>query len=243
MKVNLATRLFLSFLAVLLISAVILVLVARFELPRAYGRHLGMMEGMMPGGMGPGSGRNTETVESGTTLFEGFRSSFNDALLLAGAVALVTALLASLLVSRWMLVPLQRMTLASQRIAAGKYTERVPGTHAGDEIGTLAANFNRMAESLEKVEGRRKRLIADVAHELRTPLTTIKGSIEGLLDGMLPASEHTFTQISQEADRLNRLIDDLQELSRVESGTFVLDRKEVRLAELSISMKKRFDLQ
>jgi histidine kinase len=70
---------------------------------------------------------------------------------------------------------------------------------------------------LEEVETMRRRLIGDVAHELRTPLTAIKGSAEGLMDGVLPASAETYSQIHAEAERLSRLVDDLQELSRVES--------------------------
>jgi signal transduction histidine kinase len=53
----------------------------------------------------------------------------------------------------------------------------------------------------------RRRLIADVSHELRTPLTAIKGSMEGLMDGVLPADHETFQQIHAEAERLNRLVD------------------------------------
>ena len=79
-----------------------------------------------------------------------------------------------------------------------------------------------MATSLEKTEEMRKQLIADISHELRTPLTTIKGSIEGLIDGVLPAQNETFENILVEATRLQRLVDDLQELSRLEGGTFSL---------------------
>jgi histidine kinase len=71
-----------------------------------------------------------------------------------------------------------------------------------------------------------------VAHELRTPLATIKGSMEGLLDGVLPAEAATFQQIYHEADRLQRLVYDLQELSRVEAGAFELKRRPAHIRDL-----------
>jgi len=77
-----------------------------------------------------------------------------------------------------------------------------------------------MAEKLAQTENMRRQLIGDVTHELRTPLTTIKGSIEGLIDGVLPPGAGTFQQIYREADRLTLLVDDLQELSRVEAGAY-----------------------
>ena len=96
-----------------------------------------------------------------------------------------------------------------------------------DELGQLAHSFNQMAEKLEQVEAMRRQLIGDVSHELRTPLTAIKGSMEGLMDGVLPATPETYQQIHQEADRLARLVDDLQELSRVEAGAYPLDIRPV----------------
>ena len=96
-----------------------------------------------------------------------------------------------------------------------------------------------MAEKLEQVETMRRRLIGDVAHELRTPLTAIKGSMEALVDGVMPASPETFEQVGQEAERLSRLVDDLQELSRVESGTLALELGPVSLSDLSETVRKR----
>ena len=89
-------------------------------------------------------------------------------------------------------------------------------------LGQLAQAFNQMAERLEHTEQMRLQLLADVSHELRTPLTAIKGSMEALIDGVLPAEAETFTRVEQEADRLQRLVNDLQELSRVESGAYEL---------------------
>jgi signal transduction histidine kinase len=99
-------------------------------------------------------------------------------------------------------------------------------------LSQLAASFNQMAEQLEQVETMRRRLIGDVAHELRTPLTAIKGSAEGLMDGVLPANDETYQQIHNEAERLNKLVSDLQELSRVESKAIPLDIQPVDVSRL-----------
>jgi histidine kinase len=134
------------------------------------------------------------------------------------------------------------MALASQRIADGHYDERVrvAGT---DELAQFTVRFNQMAEKLEQVEAMRRRLIGDVSHELRTPLTTIKGSMEGLIDGVLPATSETYEQIHAEAERLNRLVDDLQELSRMEAHAYQLDCRPVDVASLLESAAKRLALQ
>jgi signal transduction histidine kinase len=127
--------------------------------------------------------------------------------------------------------------VASRRIAEGHYYERVevpgdPTRDELDELARLALSFNLMAAQLEQTEATRRELIGNVAHELRTPLATIKGSMEGLIDGVLPTDASTYQQIYREADRLQRLVTDLQELSRIESGAFELNIQPVPVRHL-----------
>jgi signal transduction histidine kinase len=232
MKLNLSAKLFISYLAVLLVGVIVLAAVAQVSLPGAYGRHLGMVEMMgQGGGRGTGSG-------AGQAAFSNFRAGFFEALAWAVLASLAVALVVSLFISRSLVAPLRAMTHASQRVAEGHYSERVPAG-GSDELGQLAGSFNTMAEKLEHVETMRRRLIGDVAHELRTPLTAIKGSMEGLVDGVLPSTPETFGQVAAEAERLNRLVDDLQELSRVESGAVALDLGPVSLPDLAETARKR----
>jgi histidine kinase len=100
-----------------------------------------------------------------------------------------------------------------------------------------------MAAKLEHIETMRRQLIGDISHELRTPLTAIKGSMEGLMDGVLPANEETFHGIYLEADRLQRLVNDLQELSRVEAGAYELILKPVDVLDLVTATVNRLELQ
>jgi signal transduction histidine kinase len=160
-----------------------------------------------------------------------FQRNLLQGTLSALVVAICASIGVSLFVSRRILEPIQRLITASSRIANGNYEERVK--IADDfEIAELAASFNRMAEALEQTEQQRQALIADVAHELRTPLTTIKGYMEALIDGVVAADAETFALIYHEADRMYRLVRDLQELSRLEAGQMVLDPRPLAVAEM-----------
>ena len=236
---RLGWKLFLSYLVVILVEAVILAGAAEFVIPNAFNRH---MSGMMgPGGPalsefeGGAEGMMEMMGGAENELYAGFRSAFNETLFFAALIAVLAAGAASFMIARRIVAPVRGMTAASRRIAAGNYGERVTAeTRPGmeDELGQLASSFNTMAAQLEQTETMRRRLIGDVAHELRTPLTTIKGSLEGLIDGVLPADAATFQQLHHEADRLQRLVNDLQELSRVESGAFSLEREPIRVGML-----------
>lgn len=234
---HLSLKLFVSYLVVILVGVVVLATAAELAVPTAFERHMAAMAEMMGG----------EVVGMDVDLFTNFRHAVTEALVLAGSAAILVALVVSALVSRRVVLQVQEMQAASQRIAAGHYGERVgvPGD-AGqdlDELGRLALSFNRMATQLEQIEAMRRDLIANVAHELRTPLASIKGYMEGLIDGVLPAEAATFQQVSREADRMQRLVRDLQELSRVEAGTFALDRKSTPVPRLVDAVVARLERQ
>jgi histidine kinase len=235
---HLVAKLFLTYLVVIMVGALVLVGTTQFALPTAFSRHMGGMGLGLAGMGGRGVGSNPD-LGMMPDLYTNFHASFNEALLWAVLAAGLFALVVSVVFSRRFVAPLQAMMDASQRIASGQYSERV-GRAGMDELGQLAARFNQMAEKLEQIESMRRQLIGDVTHELRTPLTAIKGSMEGLVDGILPATAETYQQIYQEADRLSRLVDDLQELSRVESGAFKLNPGPVAVTDLVSTALKRW---
>jgi histidine kinase len=181
-------------------------------------------------------------------LFASFRNAVTEALALAMLAAFVAALVLSLFISRRVVLPVQEMMVASQRIAGGHYDERVgtPGSAKRedlDELGRLAQSFNQMAASLEQTETMRLELIGNVAHELRTPLASIKGYMEGLIDGVVPPEAETFQQVHHEAERLQRLAQDLQELSRVEAGAFELNPGPTAVSRLVDTVTARLGRQ
>jgi len=231
---HLGAKLFVSYLAIILVGVIVLVTASQFILPGAFNRHMagmGMTSGMM-GNQGMGNADNM------SQLYMDFRASFNEALIYAGLAAMIVAVLFSMYLSRSVIAPVHAMSLATQRITDGRFDERVR-VEGKDELAQLAIRFNQMAEKLSEVETMRRRLIGDVSHELRTPLTAIKGSMEGLMDGVLPATEETFQQIHAEADRLNRLVDDLQELSRVEARAYELDLRSKDVSALVQTVTRR----
>lgn len=210
---KLSRKLFLSYLLVVLVGLLVLVISTAYVAPITFAEQMGHM-----GAGGQQHGMMQERLSDINTQVEAtFRAAINDALLRAGIAAIVAAVLVSWFVSQQIVHPLQALVKLSQRIAGGHYQERLEAT-SHDELADLVHSFNQMAEALDHTEGLRQELMADVTHELKTPLTSIKGYMEGLQDGVIPANAETFQLIHREASRLQRLVQDLQELSRVEAG-------------------------
>jgi len=217
-------KILLAIWAVVLISFIVHTLAMNLSIVNAFDRHIGRMgEGMqtMMGNM------------RGVNLYQTFRAAVNDSMLISMLIAFIIAGSAGLVISRRITRPVKRLTLASRKLAEKEYSHRIPENEIQeDELGELAVSFNQMAEQLEQTEAMRRQLIGDISHELRTPLTAIKGSMEGLMDGVLDADESTFQQVYREADRLQHLVEDLQELSRVEAVQFKLSKKKIQPGKL-----------
>jgi signal transduction histidine kinase len=115
---------------------------------------------------------------------------------------------------------------AANRVAGGDYAARVDDT-GSRQLGALTGAFNQMAERLQTNEERRRELLADVAHELRTPLQVIRGTVEGMLDGLYPADRGNLRPLLDETLVMARLLDDLRTLSMAEAGVLPLHRETV----------------
>jgi len=129
--------------------------------------------------------------------------------------------------------PLTQMSVVARKIATGDVDKRVQ-VKSDDEIGEFAEAFNVMADSLEMVEKNRKEFISNVSHELRSPITSIKGFIGGILDGIIPQEKEKYylTVAYEEIQRLTRLINELLDLSAVESGKFKLEMSSIDVNEV-----------
>ncbi len=152
------------------------------------------------------------------------RVSLQSGALFSGGIAAIGALLtgaiASFVLWRTIVSPLRNLAVSSQHIANGNYTERVPfPARSGEAMQQLATNFNQMAQALAQVEKQRVNIISNVAHELRTPLAGLQGMVEGLEDGVFAPDQETFGMMTNEIGRLSRLVEDIQNLARAESGT------------------------
>ena len=143
--------------------------------------------------------------------------------LVAALLSLAAGIISAVVLWRTIIAPLNHVAYSSRRIADGRYSERVSvPTNSGEAMAQLVISFNQMAVALEQIEQQRLALLSNISHELRTPLTGLKGYLEGLLDGLFPANEETFAWMSQEIERLHRLVNDIQNLSRIEAGQIEL---------------------
>ena len=150
--------------------------------------------------------------------------------LIAGAVVILSALLA-LLLARRLVRPLGELTRATHQLAAGSFTVRVPVT-SQDELGQLAGDFNALALALEKSELTRRQWVADISHELRTPLSILRGEIEALQDGIRQPNHETINSLHDEVQRLGRLVDDLYQLSLSDVGALTYRKTGLDLTDL-----------
>jgi len=151
--------------------------------------------------------------------------------LVAGALAAGVALLFARWFARGMTQPLRDMAVAARRMEVGDYQVRVETT-SRDEVGQLAHAFNRMSGELSRLEESRRDLVANVSHELKTPITAIRAHLENLLDGVEQPDPHTLEVMLAQTERLGRLVEQLLDLSKLESGEVSLQRSDVPLAPI-----------
>ncbi len=145
---------------------------------------------------------------------------FSSFVLSAGLMLLVASVLSILLTSR-LTTPLRRIAAAARKFGGGDFSVRVP-VEGDDEVAQLAQTFNNMASSLETIDSSRASIMGNIAHELRTPMTTIKGFIDGMLDGTIPPEmqQHYLSLVSQEVGRLARLTQNMLDITKLEAGEY-----------------------
>lgn len=138
-----------------------------------------------------------------------------------GIVSGIVALAMVQLLAHGMTSPLREMVGAAESMAKGDYSQRVSST-SRDEVGDLARAFNAMAEELEDADRMRRDLVANVSHELRTPISALQAVLENLVDGVAPPDPESLRTMLAQVERLGRLVSQLLDLSRLESGAVPL---------------------
>ncbi|MGG3520218.1 ATP-binding protein [Bacillus pseudomycoides] len=140
--------------------------------------------------------------------------------------------------------PLSQMERVANHMATGDFSERIT-ISSEDEIGRLGKAFNKMANSLEMEDVKRKEFSANVSHELRTPLSYIKGYSEAILDGVAKGQQQSkFTQlIHREAGRMQRLVHDLLDLAQLEGDHFPLKKQPIVFAQLIEDVLETYELK
>jgi signal transduction histidine kinase len=157
------------------------------------------------------------------------------AALIAGAMALILALL----LSCGLLRPVHELTQAASRLAGGDLSQRVRA-RGRDEIASLGTAFNHMAESLERAEGARRAMTADIAHELRNPLAVQRANLEAMQDGVYPLTPEALEPVLEQNRLLTRLVDDLRTLALADAGQLTLERTSTDLPGLALRIVERF---
>lgn len=231
MKMGLRGRLFFSHLVVMIVGVASLVSISKISSPRLFVLHLERLEN-----------QGFDLIDVRTELVTGFELAWQRSTIWSVLVGTTAAGGLSYWVSRRIMQRLTEMEQITQKFAAGQMDARLPMSDI-PELNGLGASFNRMAASLEGVEVRRREVIGDMTHELRTPLTVVRGYLEELADGEIEASPEIYRRLARETKRLERLVNDLQELSKAEAGYLPINIQRVNLRPLLESLVEKFSDQ
>jgi len=224
----LATRLFFSHLVVMIVGVFTLVIISKLSSPRFFVLHLQQLEK-----------RGYRLFNVRTELVDGFEGAWRRSTIWSVIVGGTAAGGLSFWVSRRIMQGLTEMEKVTQEFATGRLNARLPMSDI-PELNRLGTSFNRMAASLEGVETRRRELIGDMTHELRTPLTVVRGYLEELADGSIEPSPEIYLRLVRETKRLERLVNDLQELSKAEAGYLPINIQPVNIRPLLESLVTKF---
>jgi two-component system sensor histidine kinase BaeS len=148
-----------------------------------------------------------------------------------GAFAVVAAALIAVALSHTFLTPIENIAHVARQLAAGKLGARVHGT-SEDEIGQLAADVNQLAQTLERTEGTRRILMADISHEFRTPLAVLVAELEAMEDGVRTLSRDSIRSLLVEVNTLNKLVGDVHDLAIADLGALSYRRTSVNVIEI-----------
>ncbi len=162
--------------------------------------------------------------------------------LLSALVAVILAFLAVTYITNRMTRPIIEMNNAVKRFSAGEFGARVK-VAGSDEVSQLGESFNEMADEINALEQSRRSFVANVSHELRSPLTSMRGFLEAMQDGTIPAEEQGkyLGVVIGECRRMANMVNDLLDLARIESGTYELKLEPFDINELMIRTLLTFE--
>ena len=158
----------------------------------------------------------------------------------AAAIAIVVAVVVAFLVSRPISEQARALSRALSEMKGGRRDVELPSPRGAKEMRDIAASAAELQEALRREEELRQQWAADVAHDLRTPLTVLKGQLEGMIDGVLPSDRARLERNYEEVGKLERLVNQLADLTRIESPGFKIELKAVDSASILASQARRF---
>lgn len=218
--IGLRTRLFLSHMLVMFVSLDFYLIINHMTSFRQFNDHLEQLVQ-----------RQTEISNVKSILIEEFATAWHTSATWSILTGVIAALLLSYWLARRITAPLIQIEQTTRKFADGQLDTRLSPS-AIPEINRLSRSFNRMALHLEQVEQKRRELIGDLAHELLTPLTIIRGYLEELGDERIAPTPSAFQKLIKEVRRVERLVMDLQFLSKAEVGNLPLHLQAISLSVL-----------
>ena len=163
----------------------------------------------------------------------------------AGVVALLASTVLTYMIAHWVAAPLGRMARASKDVAAGEYDQQL-SLSGPEEVQSLAVAFNEMVQQVTASRQAQRDFVANVSHELKTPLTSIQGFAQAILDGTVREvddKQRAAQIIYDESDRLTRLVEDLLDLARIDTGQVRFERRPVDLTALLSGVVERLSVR
>lgn len=175
-----------------------------------------------------------------------FSNAILSIFMLSAGIMLLVSSVVSIVVTSHLTVPIRNVSDAAKRFSQGDFSARV-AIEGDDELATLASTFNQMASFVERNEKSRSSFVANIAHELRTPMTSIKGFVDGMIDGTIPPEMQGkyLRVISDEVGRLARLTNSMLNISKLESGEFEMNVQNYNIwntiAAIAFSFESRIE--
>lgn len=230
-KLNLQARLFFSHILVTIVGVTASSVVGNFFSPRFFRINVRNLEG-----------KGLTISNAQTQLSEVFEAAWARGNFWSFLIGTLAAAILSYWIAKRIVKPLNQMESILAQFANGKLDERMSDLEI-PELDRLARGFNRMAASLGEVEEKRREIIDDLTHELRTPLTIIRGRLEELADGIISPNTQLYIRLIRETKRLQRLLNDLQELSQAEAGNLRLNLQPTNIRPILEVLTEKFNDQ
>jgi two-component system sensor histidine kinase BaeS len=161
-------------------------------------------------------------------------------ILFIALVLLLIALVIAIPLAKHFVDPIKKLAAAMSQLTTGAYKQRI-NLKRKDEFSQLSRDFNELAATLEHNENARKRWLADISHELRTPVAVLKGEMEAILDGVRPLTMERIKSANEEVKQLEKLLEDLHELTRNDLGTMHYRKEKVDVVRVLQEAKGTYE--
>ena len=157
-----------------------------------------------------------------------FRNEQSRVIYIISGVATLLAVIVAISLAKTFLAPIKRLAAGMHSLSAGNYRQSI-SVSSRDEMGRLAEDFNRLAQTLQKNDQARRQWVADISHELRTPLAVLRGEVEAMQDGIRPLDLGSIKSLHAEVMLLSKLVNDLYDLSMSDAGALAYRKESVNV--------------